>query len=470
MALVHSPSIVRDSSLVLYYDAANIKSQTYTVSALVVAGGGGGSVGGGGAGGLLYTSSLDLIPETAYTVTVGTGGAASTVWGGNAANGTNSIFSTLTAIGGGAGNHNTIGSLGGSGGGGGYSAAGGSGTAGQGFAGGSGLGTPNYPGGGGGGAGSIGANAVSTSIAGAGGKGLELNIIGTSVYYSGGGGGGTQAVGGTGGTGGLGGGGAGGGTITGTAGTANTGGGGGGGYAYGGMGGSGIVIIRYEGNQKATGGTITSSEGDTIHTFTSSGTFTFNNSISDLSGNNNIGTLINGPTFDSNNGGSIVFDGTNDYISVPYNSSINPSNTLTIEFWFKKTAIAVERLLCSTARTTSGWTVDIYQSKLIFQVFPSTSFTSSTQTLSSGVIYCATITYNSGSINYYINGVSVGTASHTFANNTTTPLIIGGYTFNWPTINYPWDGNIYSVKIYNRALTEAEVEQNFNAMRGRYGI
>jgi hypothetical protein len=59
------------------------------------------------------------------------------------------------------------------------------------------------------------------------------------------------------------------------AGTANTGGGGGGGYSSfdGYAGGSGIVIIRYAGSQRGTGGTVTSSGGFTIHTFTSSGTY-----------------------------------------------------------------------------------------------------------------------------------------------------------------------------------------------------
>ena len=68
------------------------------------------------------------------------------------------------------------------------------------------------------------------------------------------------------------GGGAGNGASTGGAGTANTGGGGGGGGTRGGNGGSGIVIISYAGSQKYTGGTVTSSGGNTIHSFTSSGT------------------------------------------------------------------------------------------------------------------------------------------------------------------------------------------------------
>jgi hypothetical protein len=64
-----------------------------------------------------------------------------------------------------------------------------------------------------------------------------------------------------------------------TAGTANTGGGGGGfhnptGSELGATGGSGIVIIRYAGSQRGTGGTVVSSGGFTYHTFTTSGTFT----------------------------------------------------------------------------------------------------------------------------------------------------------------------------------------------------
>jgi len=250
----------------------------YTVSYLVVAGGGGGGqgslasdyAGGGGAGGLL-TASVSLSSGTAYTVTVGAGGASN-------ASGTNSVISGLaTAIGGGRGS-SSLNSLtaasGGSGGGGsgiaGYFT-GGAGTSGQGNAGGSGG---NSQGAGGGGASSVGSNSAAT-VGGAGGAGSSSSISGSAVIYSGGGGG----SGATGGAGGVGGGGAGASSSpVGTAGTSNTGGGGGGGgatvtSALGGAGGSGIVIISYLGAQRGTGGTVTSSGGFTIHTFTSSGTY-----------------------------------------------------------------------------------------------------------------------------------------------------------------------------------------------------
>jgi len=220
------------------------------VEVLVVAGGGAGGRGlggGGGAGGLIYQKNYSISGAT--TVTIGDGGNYAI--NGDAANGSNSVFGSLTAIGGGVGgNPGNIGN-GGSGGGQRGQTAGqlpGTGTTGQGNSGGSATGTVG--GAGGGGAGSIGADANVNGNGGNGGNGLPISISGTSVYYAGGGGGGST---GTSGTGGLGGGGSGGTNAAfPVAGTVNTGGGGGGGSNAGGInaynpanGGSGIVIVRY---------------------------------------------------------------------------------------------------------------------------------------------------------------------------------------------------------------------------------
>jgi hypothetical protein len=246
-------------------------TKAITCDYLVVAGGGGGGTplaGGGGAGGLRSTvtttggggsleSALSLASGTGYTVTIGAGGAVN-------ANGSNSVFSSITSTGGGRGGYysNVAGATGGSGGGGGGgdgTVAGGSGTANQGYAGGTGndgaaSGYVTRVGGGGGGAGAVGANANgATSVAGNGGAGVQITALatptqtGASGYYAGGGGGSIQASG-TAGTGGAGGGGTGGANVYGTSGVANTGGGAGGtGQASGtaSTGGSGIVIVRY---------------------------------------------------------------------------------------------------------------------------------------------------------------------------------------------------------------------------------
>lgn len=257
------------------------QAPNYSVSYLVVAGGAGGGysfAGGGGAGGLL-ASTVTLTSGTGYTITVGAGGAGGTVASTTGVNGSNSAIVTVaTATGGGGGGGGTlIGSAGGSGGGGGggtaTAGAGGAGTSGQGNAGGAGqVNGTSAPGGGGGGAGAVGTTAVNNG--GAGGAGSASSISGASVNYAGGGGGGCGPSNSAG-VGGAGGGGAGSISGAGTAGTANTGGGGGGGANAnnGGAGGSGIVVISYLGSQRGTGGTVTSSGGYTIHTFTSSSTY-----------------------------------------------------------------------------------------------------------------------------------------------------------------------------------------------------
>ena len=265
-----------------YYDGSawqNMGSGVITVDYLVVAGGGSGGsrIGaGGGAGGLRSTigntggggsleSSINVTAGSGITVTIGAGGAAVTSNGagivGN--NGSNSVFSTVTSVGGGGGGayfNPTAGNglSGGSGGGGAYAnGTGGSGTANQGYAGG------NYVSGiasaGGGGAGEV---APGTSVSQDGGDGVICNIlsssdattesvgevVSTNVYYAGGGGGSPSGTGGLGGA------------SNGTPGDnsnasnadANTGGGGGGARnasdttnVISGAGGSGVVILRY---------------------------------------------------------------------------------------------------------------------------------------------------------------------------------------------------------------------------------
>jgi hypothetical protein len=236
---------------------------------LIVAGGGGGGAtgsygggGGGGAGGVVTGDGL--ISFANFTIIVGGSGSGST--GTTGGNGGDSTAFGITAIGGGGGGGggyggaNYLGANGGSGGGGrGYStgggAGGGSGVYGQGNMGGTGF---TYPGGGGGAGGRGGdgaggdAHYGDSSGVGAGGPGLISSISGANLTYATGARGSYY-------------------TEIGIAGSPNTGNGGTGGG--GGDGGSGIVIIRYQGNQKYSGGDVSSSNGYTVHTFRSSGQF-----------------------------------------------------------------------------------------------------------------------------------------------------------------------------------------------------
>ena len=237
-------------------------TSAFNVETIVVAGGGGGGSGGGGAGGIVY-DAVKAVTAKNYDITIGAGGTAG--WdAGNGGQGEDSVFDNITSLGGGAGmRDNNNGSAGGSGAGGSATSinvgAGGASTqtasggdTGYGNAGGSSSNSSPYPSSGGGGAGAAGGNG-SGSVCGSGGIGIVNPISGSTTgessggsYYLGGGGGGGRS-GATQGTGGTGGGGNGSGSTTGEAGTANTGGGGGGSYGSSGtgVGGSGVVIIKF---------------------------------------------------------------------------------------------------------------------------------------------------------------------------------------------------------------------------------
>jgi hypothetical protein len=271
-----APSPAKATGGTVLYDAASsswvhtfTSSGTFTptqnltnVEYLIIGGGGGGgsSTGvqyssGGGAGGYRSSvtgelsgggaaaeSKLSLASGTAYTVTVGAGGAAT-------AQGSDSSFAGITSLGGGRGRGESFGPgySGGSGSGGTkVSNVGGAGTAGQGYAGGWGSSSGSYSdsaAGGGGGAGGIGQAYASdwfTNSPLAGGDGRQSSITGALTWYAAGGCGAGYYSGGR--TNGIGGG-----TPSDKDGTANTGSGGGGGrFDTGGAGGSGIVVIRYK--------------------------------------------------------------------------------------------------------------------------------------------------------------------------------------------------------------------------------
>jgi autotransporter-associated beta strand protein len=331
-------------------------NQIFGIDYLVVGGGGGsggvrdsGASGAGGAGGLLHNTGSSGVPlalsaASNYAVTVGAGGAGGTGNSSSATSGTNGFnsvvsgagISTITALGGGGGgpkdNSKTraavSGSSGGSGGGGGSTSgtvgtiSGGAGTLGQGLDGGA---TQGF----GGGAGTSGTAASPTQ-----GLGLEISITGSATGYAGGGmrfNVGTAR---------LGGGGAGSGTIgsAAQAGSANTGGGGGapwvgtGTSSNGTRGGSGIVVLRYEGDVlpglttslTAGSGTVTQSTftGDgtngvngqpyqvysfTIGNSTTSGTFAFNLSgVSQATLDQRLGTILSGSITGA---GNLTFNG-----------------------------------------------------------------------------------------------------------------------------------------------------------------
>jgi hypothetical protein len=184
----------------------------------------------------------------------------------------------------------------------------------------------------------------------------------------------------------------------------------------------------------------------------------------DKSGRGNNGTLENGPTFNSQNGGSIVFDGVNDRVNcgtfnVPY---------LTLSVWLYRIAngsigICRKQLSWAMASTSFG----------TLQVAPGTSwaFYNTGYIIPMSTWTNITYTYKGtggvGSQIVYANGIEVWSVTNGTGvlPSNSNPVNIGFDDNNWW-----WSGRISQTQIYNRALTAQEVLQNYNATKSRYNL
>jgi len=445
-----------------------------TAEVLVVGGGGGGgdgvdyanNGGGGGAGGLIYNASFSILAGT-YPIAIGNGGARNT-------NGQNSVFSSLTAIGGGKG-ATSAGAAGNGGSGGGAcpnQTNKGTGTSGQGYNGGNGATSSPWAAGGGGGASELG----NTDGLGLGGDGISYSISGSAIIYAGGGSGGNDASRLAGGDGGGGSGAVYSDSSGGGDGVANTGSGGGGGASRvaslpGGAGGSGIVIIRYTSYG-------TASTPNALEEVTPSpiAYWKFDEGVGttayDSAGSNNgvFGTGSSAPTWANESqcisGKCLSFDGTNDYISIANNSNIDfygSNKPLTLSAWIKvnnptSNSIIISKGTYPTYEYRFAISTDY---KMAFSVNDNGTFKEVFDNVAidnqwhfwSGV-------YNGSSISIYKDGVLINSLSHSgVVTQNTANLWIGQYSGG----SYALNGLIDEPKIYPYARTSAQIKNDYNS-------
>lgn len=208
---------------------------------------------------------------------------------------------------------------------------------------------------------------------------------------------------------------------------------------------------------------------------------------SDLSRSQNTGTLINGPTFSSGNGGSIVFDGTDDHFITPsgLTPTLNITSQITLETWFKSTSLA--NIPHGDNLFSKGLSTDlnsgVYELNLAnnttanilsfrMRIGASTRTYSPTNILINlNQIYNVTCTYNGSIMRIFVNGVENGTglAASGAIQNSTQQLTIGvRFVHRTGIADSFFSGDIYLSKIYNQALSATEILQNFNATKTRY--
>lgn len=203
----------------------------------------------------------------------------------------------------------------------------------------------------------------------------------------------------------------------------------------------------------------------------------------DVSGNDNNGTLTNNPTFENVDSGCFTFDGVDDYINTSYRliNGTDAAPPIYIEFVINPDAT-------QPATTNSPlWIGSGYYSGFgmrysgsVFQIWLRTSAGIFTDTLplQRGIFQHVILGYGGEvdpSLYSYINGGLNSGRGITYAafnqNLTSRPFRIGiPYTTGGNTATGYFNGKIAIVKVYNQALSQTEIQENFNALRGRYGI
>lgn len=191
----------------------------------------------------------------------------------------------------------------------------------------------------------------------------------------------------------------------------------------------------------------------------------------DLSGNANDGTLTNGPGFDSAQQGSIFFDGVNDFVT----GSIPTLSSWTMTFWYKSYNISSAAVYYPFSCNA---VVNVNQSSGI-----GFGGTFSSSTINRWYFYDSVYTFSNVNTSIVINQwynlvvTKTGTSYNLYTNGVLS--ISGtGYNLNLTLYNLgrrgdaAWyvSGSIAQASIYNRALSQAEITQNYNALKSRFGL
>jgi hypothetical protein len=199
----------------------------------------------------------------------------------------------------------------------------------------------------------------------------------------------------------------------------------------------------------------------------------------DISRGGNNGTLVNGPTFNGANGGSIVFDGIDDCIISTPPPFTSLTNSLSFNFWVYPTGNSISSQTILSRDTNTGPPHILIRRTNSLNLTWNYSNGISAQNFSINDVFLdnlnkwvnlqITSNYITGLVTTYRNGILLNESTMTTPvfPNTNAILYISSFVFSG---FLPWTGNIGVSSIYDRILSSHEVLQNFNATRSRFGI
>jgi hypothetical protein len=190
----------------------------------------------------------------------------------------------------------------------------------------------------------------------------------------------------------------------------------------------------------------------------------------DLTANNYSGSLTNGPTFSSANGGSIVFDGTNDRVDISHSSLYNFITGITISSWYK-TTVGVDSYI--TTKTNDSFYLGIGPTGIIankmslFLNGTSGGWLQTTANANTGNWTHVSSTWTGGISYIYLNGVLDISGSRPGTLQTGSNTLHLAYR---PDASKYLNGSISNFQLYNRALSAQEIAQNYNEQKSRFGL
>jgi hypothetical protein len=203
---------------------------------------------------------------------------------------------------------------------------------------------------------------------------------------------------------------------------------------------------------------------------------------SDLSRSRVNGSLVASPTFNSSNGGSLVFNGSNQYVDCGDNDSLDGFGSFTLSTWFYINAFDTYTALFHKWTSSGGYSyfLGVWNSNRKINAGENYAITTGGETGNYGVVsnstilettwYQVTYTSTTTNISVYINGGLDNSINNNWRGgniiNSTTTLKLATH-FDAP--NYT-NCRISNAMIYNRALSATEVLQNYNATKSRFGL
>ena len=202
----------------------------------------------------------------------------------------------------------------------------------------------------------------------------------------------------------------------------------------------------------------------------------------DICGKNNDGTLVNSPTFDSNNLGSFDFDGSDERLNLF--DPVGIYSKFSIDIWHKRGA-QTDKYLYSESNSASGspiWGITSHTGSNNSQLRIYARNNAGTgevnfqpsgaeYTIYDDQIHNLVVVYESNNLYFYHDGSSIGSTSWSKGNYSNLDInSVAGWRGGSIGAGGYMNGNVYSVKTYSRSLTAAEVKQNYDALKGRFGL